>query len=96
MYDPYEDEWEHNSDYIHKSELPDLDLMGQKLAIVVKQLYSRSALDKSDLESNLDDLCDMLNVSINLGDLQIERSGMLPAYLKPWFEFSKEVLSKTQ
>ena len=88
--------WEYNRDYIHRDEVPNTDYMAEKLAIVVKQLYSRGALDKAALEGSLDELCDILNVSINVGDLQIERSGMLPAYLKPWFEFNRETLKKAQ
>lgn len=93
----YYDEWEHEErGYVHVSHMPDTELMGDKLEIIVKQLYSKTHLDKATLESALDDLCDLLGVKVNEGDLQIERKGTLPAYLKQWVEFNRETLQKAQ
>lgn len=40
---------------------------------VLKQLYSKSSLNKCDLENDLDQLCYALSVKTNQEDIQIER-----------------------
>ena len=92
-----DDSWMHvGNQYVHKSEIPDTDLMAERLSSIVKQLYSRGPLDKAQLESNLDDLCDLLCVTINKEDLQIERRGTIHKYLSPIFEPSIYELAQNQ
>lgn len=83
-------------EYVHKSDIPCLDLMADKLRDIVKQLYSTKPLDKAMLESNLDDLCDMLEVDVNKGDLQIERRGTINKYLEPLFVTQTYPLAQNQ
>lgn len=43
------------------------------LESIIKQLYNRDNLNVLELESDLDELCHLLNVDLIPGDLQIQR-----------------------
>ncbi len=83
-------------EYVHKNDVPDTSLMADRLRDIVKQLYSSAPLDKAMLESNLDDLCDLLEVDINKGDLQIERRGTIHKYFAPIYDASVYPLAQNQ
>jgi hypothetical protein len=68
------DEWKMDSDYetsevdrrdwVHVDDVPNTDAMADLLASLVSQLYGRDEFHTGDFESNLEELCDMLNVRI--------------------------------
>lgn len=66
-----------------------LDTAAEYLTLIVKKLYSIEKLDIYTLESDLDDLCYLLDVKIDSGDLQIQRKLELPLYLTEWSQFNQ-------
>lgn len=62
-----------DEDYVHRSELQNTDSMVHFLEEVLGHLYGSGELDKAKLEHCLDELCHLVGVKINEGDLTVER-----------------------
>lgn len=69
-----------------------IEKAGEFLNSIINQLYTREELNTIELESNLDELCYLLDVNIGKGDLTIERKNKVPTYLSSWAEFNKTTL----
>jgi hypothetical protein len=90
---PYDDR---SYGWVHQSDLPDTERMGDLLASVVKQLYSTSELDGAKLEDELDQLCYLLEIKMHPGDLTIERKRQkVPLCLQNWLQINQTIKAHT-
>ena len=71
-----------------------LEQAGEYLSAIVKTLYNKENLDLSKLESDLDELCHLLNVKLMQGELQIQRKTELPFLLIDWVNFNANHLKE--
>ncbi len=72
-----------------------LDEASEWLQEIVKQLYTKDALDVNHLENCLDELCHLLKVKMNTGDIQIARpSTKNHPMITDWMAFNQSFLTK--
>ena len=67
-----------------EEKLTTLETASEYLASVVKQLYSKEDLDVGMLESDIDQLCFLLDIKLIDQEMQIQRKK--PEYITMWLE----------
>jgi len=84
------DMWE-----LDDSEKKDYTIYATKelLKEILSQLYSTAPIDANKLESNLEEICHLLEIRLDFSDIQIERKKQsLPSYLNEWIIFNNQYL----
>lgn len=69
-----------------------LDEAKEFLEEVVQQLYSTDSLDIYKLEHCLDELCHMLKVKMNAGDIQVERKEKIKIFSRNLIKLNNDML----
>ena len=59
---------------------------------IIRQLYSTDTLDLQELEANIHELCHVLMIKPNPGQLTIERKSKTPAPIVDWLQFNQNYL----
>ena len=78
----------------HKCDQKDkiVEKAGEYLSAIIKTLYNKDALDLGQLESHLDELCHLLDVKLEQGELQIQRKEL--PFLNSWMKFNHDHLKQ--
>lgn len=62
---------------------------------IVDHLYSNETLDVSKFESQLEEICHILKITLPAKALQIQRKNtQTPAYIDTWLEFNNSYLKQ--
>ena len=72
----------------------DLDHAREYLEQVIHEIYSTGSLDKRKLEHALDELCWVLNVKTNDGEIQVDRKGAKNVFFLDLMKLNNDLLKQ--